>query len=162
MKQPEDTLTLELPLPAPEPRDLGHVHNDAADAAAGDMFVPAPSWRRALDAAIATDPAGKQGVAARLGVSRPYVSRVTTGHIPVAPQRFIDRVAAVYLQVDCPHLQRSLPPADCQAFAAREYARIAAADVPHWRACRRCPSNPVQRRAVAASTTANTATGSPS
>lgn len=102
----------------------------------------APAWRQALDRAIAADPRGKLGVAERLGVSRPYVSRITTGDIPQASPRFIQRVIDVYLQVDCPHLRRSLPPGQCRAYATRAYADIAREDVPHWRACRRCPQRP--------------------
>lgn len=103
---------------------------------------PLPAWRVALDAAIAADPRGKLGVARALGVSRPYVSRVATGHIAVASPLFIQRVIDTYLQVDCPHLQRTLPPGQCRAYAQRSYADISREDVAHWRACRRCPHNP--------------------
>jgi hypothetical protein len=136
------------------PRDMGAVYNDALDArAADDMHVPAP-WRQAFDTAIATDPRGRQGVSERLGVTRAYVSRVAGGDLtPRPPPRFIARVQAVLMQVDCPHLQRALPPAECQRFAARSYAQVSQFEVAHWRACRACPSNPnkAARVAVAAS-----------
>lgn len=103
---------------------------------------PLPAWRTALDTAIATDPRGKLGVAERLGVSRPYVSRVATGHIPVASPLFVQRVVDNYLQVNCPHLQAPLPPGQCRSYAARTYTQISAHDVPHWRACLRCANNP--------------------
>lgn len=109
---------------------------------------PVPPWRAALDQAIAEDPQGKHGVALRLGVSRPYVSRITTGHIPEASPRFVERVRATYLQVQCPHLARTLPPADCRRFAGRSYAELGPDGVDHWRACRRCPSNPITRAAA--------------
>ena len=104
--------------------------------------TPAPAWRDALNAAIATDPAGKQGVALRLGVSRPYVSRITTGHIPQASAKFIARVVEVYQRVDCPYLDHSLSPQECRRYAGRSYAAIAQPEVAHWRACRACPQNP--------------------
>ena len=111
--------------------------------------APAAPWRDALNAAIAADPAGKQGVALRLGVSRPYVSRVTTGHIPQAPAKFIARVAEVYLRVDCPHLGHSLSPQECRSYAGRSYAAITQPEVAHWRACRHCLTNPIAARAAA-------------
>jgi hypothetical protein len=113
----------------------------SAEATPATPATAAP-WRAALDAAIAADPQGKLGVALRLGVSRPYVSRITTGHIPEASPRFIQRVVDTYLQVDCPHLQRSLPPGQCRSYAQLRYSEITADQVPHWRACRRCPRNP--------------------
>lgn len=109
---------------------------------------PVPAWRAALDQAIAADPQGKLGVALRLGVSRPYVSRITTGHIPAASPRFVERVRATYLQVQCPHLGRTLPPDDCRRFAGRSYAELGPDGVDHWRACRRCASNPISRAAA--------------
>ena len=164
MKQAEDTVTLDLPLPwpvpvpvpvpVPAPRDLGGIARDIArgierDMERGiepqpDLYVPTPGWRLALNAAISADPEGKKGVAERLGVSRPYVSRITTGHIAVASRRFVARVEAALMQVDCPHLLRALPPAECRAYAQRSYAQISQFDVGHWRACRTCPCNPTK------------------
>lgn len=106
-------------------------------------------WRAVLGAAIAADPQGKLGVALRLGVSRPYVSRITTGHIPVASPRFIARVLTRLAEVPCPYLGEQLSADACRGYATREYARIAAQDVPHWRACRVCPHHP-ERIAAAA------------
>jgi DNA-binding transcriptional regulator YdaS (Cro superfamily) len=139
MKQPEDTVTAELPLPLPMDAN-------------GDVFVPAPSWRQALNAAVAQHPQGKKGVALLLGVSRPYVSRVMTGHMPVAPQSFVDRVTNVLLQVQCPHLQRALPPGECRSYATRTYAQVSQFEVDHWRACRGCVHRPpdAEAQAVAA------------
>lgn len=113
---------------------------------------PAQGWRQALDAAIAADPKGKQGVADRLGVSRPYVSRICSGDIPVASPLFVQRVIDAYMQVNCPHLGRCLPPGQCRSYAQRSYAQITTAEVPHWRACRRCEHNPDAATGVAAMT----------
>lgn len=108
-----------------------------------------PAWRAALDAAIEADPRGMTGVALQLEVSRPYVSRVVTGHIPEAEvsPRFVRRVEDKFMQVDCPHLGTPLVRSRCAAYAARRYEQINADQVAHWRACRRCPHNPAQREA---------------
>lgn len=155
MLDPHDTVTAELPhLGTPgdlAPEQLGDIARSLmglppqAPGAQHRALAPLPDWRLALDAAIAADPQGKAGVALRLGVSRPYVSRVTTGHMPVAPARFVARVRAVYMQVQCPHLGRALPPGQCLAYAQRGYADVGADEVDHWRACRRCPANPITR-----------------
>lgn len=98
-------------------------------------------WLDLLKSSIATDPRGISGVAARLGYSRPAVSRVLAGtygdtrNIATAVQRLLARI-------DCPHLGASLAPAECRAYAARSYSAISAADVPHWRACKKCPHKP--------------------
>ena len=120
MKQPHDRATAELPLP-PVP-----------------AAAALPGWREQLLAAIEADPRRSAGVAEKLGVSRVYVSRVLTGSIPVASPRFVSRVVALCQRVHCPHLDTSLPPDECRAYAARQYAQIDAAQVPHWRACQRC------------------------
>lgn len=96
-----------------------------------------PAWWYALQAAIDADPRNKAGVAERLGVSRPYVSRVVNFHMK-APQAFAERVRAVYMQVDCPHLVETISPAQCRAYAGRAYAALSQFDVEHWRACQRC------------------------
>lgn len=131
--------------------DLDRPLGDAAADGAGDIPVPAPvgAWRRVLDDAIAAETSGKLGVALRLGVSRPYVSRVTTGHIPQASPRFVARVMALLAQVHCPYLGRMLSPDECRGYASREYERIGAIDVPHWRACQRCEHNPLKAIAAA-------------
>lgn len=130
MKQPEDKVTAELPLPVPEGQE------------GADLFVPAPNWRRALEAAVAADPQGKLGVSLKLGVSRVYVSRVMTGSMPQAPAKFVERVVKMLMVVDCPYLCRPLQPAECRAFAARSYSQVSQFEVAHWRACRGCMHNP--------------------
>lgn len=151
MKQAEDTLTHEMPElgDAPAEVPLGDIARSIAglppltpqqkaDLAKADK----PAWWVALMAAIDLDKTGKKGVAERLGVSRPYVSRVACGHIRVPSQRFIDRVTAVLLQVECPHLGKPLKPDVCRAYAARTYGQVSQFEVDHWRACRGCKHNP--------------------
>lgn len=97
-----------------------------------------PAWRDALESAIATDPRGAAGVAVRLDVSRPYVSRVMNFSMWPAPAPFVQRVHAVLMQVSCPHLGTAISPAACRTYARRNFADISAFEVDHWRACQRC------------------------
>ena len=101
-----------------------------------------PDWQALLNQAIGADKRGISGVADRMGISRPYVSRVMAGGFDPVPASFIERVLSVYGQVECPHLRQAIEPATCRQYAGRSYSTINAAEVPHWRACRRCPLNP--------------------
>lgn len=102
-----------------------------------------PTWRRLLDEALA-ELGSKQLVANRLGVSRPYVSRVMTGSIKSPPQSFIDRVTSRFEVVDCPHSCQQQPRGDCRV--ALESApthnpfRLAL-----WQACQTCPHKPMPK-----------------
>lgn len=145
MRQADDSLTMALPSADGHSSEIEY-----GGIARGLLVLPPaqpkprdlPAWRAMLDAAVSADPAGKKGVAERLGVSRPYVSRVITGDLQHrVPAKFIARVNAVLMQVDCPYLQRPLPPADCGRYAERSYAQISSFEVDHWRACRACPNN---------------------
>lgn len=139
MKHPEDKMTLELQLPNGGGSPAVPQAAEAASPAA-EMFVPAPDWSRALQAAVQACPTGKKGVAELLGVSRPLVSRVMNGSLP-ASAAFVDRVAMHLMQVPCPYLQRPIPPQDCHTYSQRTYAQVNQFEVEHWRACRSCPHN---------------------
>ncbi|MCV2359660.1 hypothetical protein LNV08_11835 [Paucibacter sp. TC2R-5] len=136
MIQPGDTYTLPLPLPAPvQPEGAANVD-------------PVPAWRRALDAAIATDPRGKAGVAERMGgaCTRAYVSRVANGDLTARPPaKFIQRVELYLMRVECPYLGASITPTECATYAARSYAQVSHFEVAHWRACRNCPMKGEER-----------------
>ena len=150
MKQTEDTLAMEIPLPGEI--EYGGIARSLLGLPPAAPKVPdLPAWRVVLNSAITADPAGKKGVAERLGVSRPYVSRVTTGDLQHrVPARFIARVTAVLMQVDCPYLQRPLAPAECGRYAERSYAQVSSFEVDHWRACRACPNNARRNASLAA------------
>jgi len=98
-----------------------------------------PGWRQYLVDAIAAHPERQAGVAAQVGVCRPYITRVLSGSIPTPSPRFIRRVAAAYQRIQCPHLQRPIEVAECRAYAARTYAQCSQFEAPHWKACRHCP-----------------------
>lgn len=98
-------------------------------------------WLELLRQAVHDDPRGMTGVAERIGYSRPAVSRVLSGSYGDTTQ-VAAAVVAAYARIDCPYLRESLAPDECARYAARTYAAITAADVPHFRACRKCPKNP--------------------
>lgn len=102
-----------------------------------------PDWRALLEAAVRQDERGIAGVAERIGYSRPAVSRVLAGRYGNT-DKLARAVLANYGRMQCPHLQESITPHECATYAARSYSAITAADVPHWRACKRCPHNPQQ------------------
>ena len=91
--------------------------------------------------AVEADPRGISGVAERMGVSRPYVSRVLSGSMDPVPDKFTDRVLATFARIDCPYLKTPLAPQECSRYARRSYSAITAAEVPHFRACKKCPNN---------------------
>jgi len=105
------------------------------------------NWPDVLAREIAADPRGKLGLSERMGVSRVYVSRVATGHIPpeqVSP-RFIARLFESLDAITCPHTRTPMAPSVCRSHAARTYESCSFAEVDHWRACQGCPHNPINR-----------------
>lgn len=101
-------------------------------------------WLALLRAAIDADPRGITGVAERLGYSRPAISRVLAGSYGNT-EKVARSVLATFARVDCPYLRSTLAPHECADYAARRYSAISAADVPHWRACKRCAHNPLKK-----------------
>lgn len=99
-------------------------------------------WRTVLSNAVA-ELGTKQRVAERLGVSRPYVSRVISGDIDPVPQTFIDRVINRLDVVTCPHTFRSQVRHDC-----RHSLGPAPTHNPYrlalWQCCQKCPNKPQQ------------------
>lgn len=109
-------------------------------------------WIALLKSAVENDPRGISGVADRLPrkdgkpYSRPAISRALSG--TYGNTEHLQRVVlATLARIDCPHLQVSLAPQECADYAGRRYGAITAAEVPHWRACRKCPHNPANASA---------------
>lgn len=100
------------------------------------------TWFDTLCTAIDTDPRGITGVAEQLGYSRPAISRVLSGTYG-STDKIAAAVLEIYARIDCPHLLTSLAQQTCRDYAARSYRAITAAEVPHWRACKKCPHNPI-------------------
>lgn len=104
-----------------------------------------PDWLPLLRQAVADH--GRGGVthvAARLGVTRSYVSQVLNGLRPAdVPQQFIARVIdRLHVVTECP--------ATLQAQARSECVRLALGDAPThnplamrvWKTCQSCPHKP--------------------
>lgn len=102
--------------------------------------VTGPKWRRLLREALA-ELGTKQRVADRLGVSRPYVSRVMGGDIYQPAQAFIDRVIDRLDVVTCPHTCRPQPRGECRGALGpaptHNPFRLAL-----WQACQTCTHKP--------------------
>lgn len=106
----------------------------------------AVDWHALLVAEVAAHPKGKAGVAARLGVTRCYVSRVlSTGASAYAkaPQKFIDRVIdRLHVVADCPATNSPKPRSECKRLgngAAPTHNPLA---MRIWIECQRCPHKP--------------------
>jgi len=95
-------------------------------------------WLSILRNAVENHPRGAAGVGDLIGYSRPAVSRALSGTYGDTSR--LERAVMTKLPVvECPHLGAPISRTDCDALASRSYASIAAAEVPQWRACRRCP-----------------------
>lgn len=103
-----------------------------------------PLWRRLLNEAIRNaGPRGKAAVAERLGVSRPYVSRVIAGDYDPVPSQFVQRVIDRLHVIDaCPATGLPQPRSECVRIgrgAAPTHNPLA---MRIWATCQRCPHKP--------------------
>ncbi len=121
---------------AGQQRLIGDTGNDTA----------APNLYALLQAAVTGDKRGKAGVAARLGVSRGYVSQIlSTGRSARAPSpEFVRRVLTRYHVVVCPARGwQETPYADCiKANGPAPTHNPLAMRI--WRECQRCPNRPAK------------------
>lgn len=101
-----------------------------------------PAWRRLLLEALAAL-GSKQRVADRLGISRPYVSRVMSGDIDPPASAFIDRVIERLEVVTCPHTSEEQPRMECHG-ALQPAPTHNPFRLVRWQACQRCPHKPTQ------------------
>lgn len=98
------------------------------------------AWREVFDAALAKF--GTVGLSRALGYNNhTLVSRIAKGNVN-ASDKFKQRLMQRFTRVDCPHLKQSITPQECTAYATRSYSAINAAEVPHFRACKKCPRRP--------------------
>lgn len=103
-----------------------------------------PLWQRLLaDAIRNAGPRGKAAVAERLGVSRPYVSRVVAGDYDPVPQPFIDRVIErLYVVAECPATGQPQPRIDCRRIALGAAPTHNPLAMRIWACCQRCAEKP--------------------
>lgn len=84
-------------------------------------------------------------VAKRIGVPRPTLSLVVSGKYGVSesrpqganPKNILAKFAAVYSQIDCPHLAQSITREQCREFAGKPRPSNPIG-VQHYRACLAC------------------------
>jgi hypothetical protein len=101
--------------------------------------------RALLAEAVAADPKGKAGVAARLGVSRPLIARVLSDNAPLdVSDKLAALVASLLTRFVCPHLKTEITPAQCAAYAGRAVPTSNTREVRHWKTCQTCPHKPTQ------------------
>lgn len=107
-------------------------------------------WMRLLSDAIAAarDLGGKAEVARRLGVSRPYVSRVMNGDFDPVPQAFVDRVIdRLYVVARCPATTLPQPRAECRRVALGPAPTHNPLAMRIWKCCQTCPERPTEKGA---------------
>lgn len=108
------------------------------------MSDNAIDWRALLQRAVAD--AGRGGVsrvAARLGVSRPYVSQVLNGLRPHVPPQFVARVIDRLHVVDnCPATGLPQPRTECRRLGLGAPPTHNPLALRIWQACQRCPHKP--------------------
>lgn len=108
------------------------------------MADNAIDWRALLGQAI--EAAGRGGVtriAARLGVSRPYVSQVLNGLRSNVPQQFVDRVIdRLHVVAECPATLQAQPRTECRRIALGAAPTHNPLSLRIWQACQRCAHKP--------------------
>ncbi len=100
--------------------------------------------RDLLIAAVTDDPRGKAGVAEKLGVSRPLLSRVLSAADRLNfSAALAERVMAVYGEVQiCPASDMPLDRERCRAFVGRPAPTHNPQAMRVWKCCQRCPHRP--------------------
>ena len=92
-------------------------------------------------------------VARECGMPRSSLSMLLSGGYPaqsldLVTRKYGRRVVEVYRgAVMCPHLHKSIPEDDCRNFAAAPMTTSDPEKLRQYRACRRCPLNPVSGKA---------------
>ena len=110
------------------------------------MNANAIDWRALLDSAVSSNPKGKAGVAARLGVSRVYVSRVMSvgaSAFKQPPAAFIERVIDRLFSVsECPVTFQPRPRSECLRVGGGSAPTHNPIAMHHWSKCQSCPHKP--------------------
>ena len=78
--------------------------------------------------------------AKRIDYSRPAVSMALAGTYKGGLERLAQRVLEVLSNVRCPHLDRSIPAAECRSHHTRAMPTSSPMALRHWRACQSCPN----------------------
>jgi len=87
----------------------------------------------------------RTALARELSIARSSLSQALDGRYPADTGRLRSRIVETFAErIDCPHLGRDIPPAECRSLRERPLAACIAsrATVKHWQACQGCPHNP--------------------
>jgi transcriptional regulator with XRE-family HTH domain len=110
-----------------------------------------PVWLALLRAEQARGKTISQ-IARETGMARPSVSMLLSGTYPaqsldLVARKHGARIVRLYRdEVLCPHLRRGIAIEDCRTFAQAPMSTSNPEKLQHWRACRRCPLNPVSQK----------------
>lgn len=119
-----------------------------------NLDLPEPEWIVLCRDEIAKGKSISQ-VARETGVARPSLSMILSGTYPaqsldLASRKHAARIVQLYRgRVACPHLRASLTAGECRSKAAAPMSTSDPEQISQWRACRRCPLNPIAPAEVA-------------
>lgn len=117
-----------------------------------NLDLPEPEWIGLLRVEIAAGKSISQ-ISRETGIARPSVSMLLSKTYPAQSFDLVTRkhgskVVQLYRnQVLCPHLRCSIGAEACKTHASAPMSTSNPEKLSHWRACRKCPSNPVQPEA---------------
>jgi len=115
-----------------------------------NLDLPEPEWITLCRAQVARGKTISQ-VARETGIARASLSMLLSGSYPaqsldLVTRKHGSRVLQLYRdQVLCPHLHRGIGTDACRAYATAPMSTSSPEKLQHWRACRRCPLNPVSK-----------------
>lgn len=109
-------------------------------------------WLALLQEAVAFEKTKGAGeitrVATRLGVSRPYVSRVLHGDFDPVPKQFVARVIdRLYVVARCPATTLPQPRTECRSIALGPAPTHNPLAMRIWKCCQTCPERPAEKNA---------------
>lgn len=110
--------------------------------------LPEPEWITLLRAEVAKPGKTITIVAREIGMPRPSLSLLLSGSYPAklnkVTEKFAAKVVRTYShQVLCPHLRAGISDEACLGFANAPMSMSSPEKLRHYRACQRCPLNPV-------------------
>ena len=115
-----------------------------------NLDLPEPEWIGLCRAQVEKGKTISQ-VSRETGIARASLSMLLSGSYPaqsldLVTRKHGSRVLQLYRdEVLCPHLHRGIGLDACRAFALAPMSTSSPEKLRHWRACRRCPLNPVSK-----------------
>lgn len=118
-----------------------------------NLALPELEWISLLRTEVAKGKSISQ-IARETGMARPSVSMLISGTYPAQSLDLVtskhgSRILQLYRdQVLCPHLHRGIAIGECRALASAPMSTSHPEKLRQWRACRRCPLNPLTSEAA--------------